>query len=156
MDLSGISSLFYRNDFTYKLGKIDISASYLQAGIILFLIFLLLLSLARVRHMFVSWSLGKSSIAIFVWGFIVALIVEGFFVLAGRTMFTEVLGWKNPPKPIAYFLDLGKNRIAQVLGESVEVKTSQAKETTPDYLIKMFFSLSNKDKQKVKAEICKP
>jgi len=156
MNFSGLRSLFYRNDFTYRIGKIDFSASYFQAGLILFLIFLLLLSLARVRHMFIKWSLGKHSIAIFIWGFIVALIVEGFFVLAGRTMFTELLGWKNPPKPISTFLDIGRNRLAQVLGESVEIKTSEAKESASETLIKLFFSLSKSDKEKVKAEICRP
>lgn len=151
-----LTSLFYRDDFAYRIGKIDFTVSYFQAGLILFLIFLLLLSLARVRHMFVSWSLGKHSIAIFIWGFIVALIVEGFFVLAGRTMFTELLGWKDPPKPISSFLDLGRNRLAQVLGKSIEVESSQAKELNTQSLIKLFFSLSKEDKEKVRSEICKP
>jgi len=156
MNFSGLGSLFYRNDFTYRIGKIDFSASYFQAGLIVFLIFLLLLSLARVRHLFVKWSLGRHSVSIFIWGFIVALIVEGFFVIAGRTMFTEILGWKNPPKPISTFLDIGRNRLAQVLSESVEIKTSETKEPPSETLIKLFFSLSKSDREKVKTAICKP
>lgn len=106
--------------------------------------------------MFVSWSLGKNSIAIFVWGFIVALIVEGFFIIAGRTMFTELLGWKNAPKPISAFLDLGKKRLASVLGESIEIEESQASNLSSENLVKLFFSLNKEDQKKVKAEICKP
>lgn len=157
MDYSSkISSILPKGGFHYKLGNFYFEPSYFQVGLIIFLIFLLLLSLARVRHLFVSWSLGKHSVAIFVWGFIVALIVEGFFILAGRTMFTEILGWKNPPKPIAHLLDLGRNRLVYVLGESTEIKISQAKESSVNELIKIFFSLSTEEKQRVKAEICKP
>ncbi len=156
MSLDRLKSLFPGEPLHYKVGSFEISPSYTQAAIILVLVFLLLLSLARVRRMFIHWSLGRHSIAIFVWGFIVALIVEGFFILAGRTMFTEILGLKNVPKPISSFIELGRNRVYQVLGESVEVKESSAQEVgNAKSLIESFYLLDEIDKEEVKDQICK-
>ncbi len=155
MSLDKLKSLFLPQPLHYKIGGLDISPSYSQAAIVLVLVFLLLLSLARVRRLFVHWSLGRHSIAIFVWGFIVALIVEGFFILAGRTMFTEILGLKNVPKPVSSFIELGRNRVYQVLGESIEVKESSALETTTKSLLKSFSLLNEKEQEEVKKEICR-
>ena len=33
------------------------------------------------------------------WGMVLTVIIEGFFILSGRTIFTEILGMKNVPKP---------------------------------------------------------
>jgi len=155
MSLDKLKSLFLPQPLHYEIGGLDISPSYSQAAIVLVLVFLLLLSLARVRRLFVHWSLGRHSIAIFVWGFIVALIVEGFFILAGRTMFTEILGLKNVPKPVSSFIELGRNRVYQVLGESIEVKESSALETTTKSLLKSFSLLNEKEQEEVKKEICR-
>lgn len=156
MDLDKLVSLLPKKPLYYKLGAFEVSPSHYQVGIILFLVFLLLLSLARVRRMFIHWSFGRQSIAIFAWGFIVALIVEGFFILAGRTMFTELLGLRNLPKPISSFIDLGRSRVYQVLGESVEIKESSAV-SDPDAqsLIKSFFLLDEQGKKEVKNQVCR-
>ncbi len=156
MDLDRLRSFLQTQSLHYKVGKFEISPSYSQAAIVLVLTFLFLLSLARVRRMFIHWSLGRHSIAIFVWGFIVALIVEGFFILAGRTMFTEVLGLKNVPKPISSFIELGRNRVYQVLGESVEIKESSAVGgQNAESLIKTFFLLDKNEQKEVKDRICR-
>ncbi len=156
MDLDKLRSLLPKQPLHYKWGSFEISPSYYQVGIILVLVFLLLMSLARIRRMFIHWSLGRHSIAIFVWGFIVALIVEGFFILAGRTMFTEILGLKNLPKPISSFIDLGRSRVYKVLGESVEIKESSAiGGGDAKSLVKSFFLLDEAAKKEVKKQICK-
>ncbi len=156
MGFDKLDSLLPQKPFHYKLGRFDFSPSYTQAILVVLLFFLLLLSLARVRRTFVHWSLGRHSIAIFVWGFIVALIVEGFFILAGRTMFTEVLGLRNIPKPISSFIELGRSRAYQVLGESMEVKESSAVvNQDTNLLIKSFFLLDESKQKEVKDKICR-
>ena len=84
----------------------------------------------------------------FFWGFLVAVILEGFLLISGKTFFTMVLGWKNPPKPIARALDVGRARLIKVLGASEEILSS-------DDLMSSFSELSESDKQKVKEFICK-
>lgn len=156
MSLDKLVSLFPKHPLHYKLGNFDITPSYYQAIIILVLIFLLLLSLARVRRMFIRWSLGRHSVAIFVWGFIVALIVEGFFILAGRTMFTEVLGFRYLPKPMSSFIEFGRKRAYQVLGESAEIKESSAMEKeNAKSLIESFYLLDEIERKEVKQNICR-
>jgi len=42
-------------------------------------------------------------------GFLLALILEGFLLIGGKTILTSVLGLENPPAPISIALDAGKN-----------------------------------------------
>ena len=100
---------FISKTFNFKLGNLDIAPTYWQAIAIVFLLFLLVFTLARVRYLYIHWSLGKNSIAFLFWGFILALILEGFLIIGGKTVLTEVLGWQDVPKPINTALDLGRN-----------------------------------------------
>lgn len=140
-----------------KLGGLNIEPTYLQAGILMALIFVLVLTLARMRSMYVSWSLGKSAVAMIFWGFILALIVEGFLLIGGRTLFTEVLGWKNAPKPISTVLDAARMRLVNVLGVADEVPLSYASyQPTFDEAVKMIQLLSPEDTVKLESAICSP
>ena len=40
--------------FSFSVGQYDIAPTYITAGLIVFLLFLLVLTLARLRHMYVS------------------------------------------------------------------------------------------------------
>lgn len=102
---------FIERTFTFNIGKMEIAPTYWQAGAIIFLLFLLLMTFARVRYLYVNWSLGKSAIAMLFWGFLLAIIFEGFMLIAGKTLFTEIFGWQNAPKPISAFIDLGRDRL---------------------------------------------
>jgi len=142
---------------SYKFGSINFSPSYVQAAAIVFLLFLLILTIARIRHLYIHWSLGKSSMSMIFWGFILAVIVEGFLLIGGRTLFTEILGWKNVPKPISNFLDIGRNKVISVLGITDEISTSNAKEKPKvNDLIDQYKALPENDALEFRKNICLP
>jgi hypothetical protein len=141
----------------YEFGNFLFTPSYLHAGAIVVLIFLLILTIARIRYLYVHWSLGKSSIAMILWGFLLAVIVEGFLVVGGRTMFTELLGWENPPKPISSVLDAGRSKLVDVLGVTDEVPSSQASEgLTVEDINALIQNLAPSEKESLKKAICTP
>lgn len=141
----------------FNLGELQFSPSYIQAGAIVFLLFLLVLTLARLRYMFVNWSLGKSGVSMLFWGFLLALILEGFLILGGRTLFTEIVGWKNAPKPILNVLDAGRDKLVDVLGVTDQIPISTAHEDpTLHSVISDFQSLSSDEAEKVRSTICRP
>ena len=88
-----------------NLGGTSFSPSLLQAGVVVFLVFLLVIFLAQFRRHLLDWSLKGAVFGIFL-GFLLALIFEGFLIIGGRTALTEILGWKDAPKPIANILDV--------------------------------------------------
>ena len=93
----------------------------------------------------------------FFWGFVITLILEGFFILSGRTILTEVLGWKNAPKPISVALDAGRNRLRNVLGKQDEIPSSEAKSlpTSQDVILD-YQVLPQSQMEEVKDFVCKP
>ena len=131
--------------FTLNLGKFQIEPTIWQAVTIVFLIFLLLLTLARVRYLYVNWSLGQSAIAMLFWGFLLAIIFEGFLLISGRTLLTEVLGWQNAPKPVSTLLEVGRGRLINVLGKS----------TTWQAVVEDYRSLNIEDANEAVNIICK-
>ena len=102
-------------NFNFNLGKISFTPSYWQAGAMILLIFLLIMMMAQFRRHFLDWSFKGALFGLF-WGFILALVLEGFLFISGRTMLIQLFGWKNPPKPIVNILDLGRNQLTKVLG----------------------------------------
>ena len=108
--------------FSFNVGQYDIAPTYITAGLIVFLLFLLVLTLARLRHMYISWSLTGAP-AWMLMGVILTLILEGFLLISGKTVLTEVFGWKNAPSPIQNVLDSGRNQLIGALG--VEVKCEE-------------------------------
>ncbi len=137
-------------------GGYSFSPSILQAGAVVFLVFLLLLSLAQVRRHFIDWSLKGALFGIFI-GFFLALILEGFLVIGGRTALTEVLGWKNAPKPIANVLDAGREKLVDILGVKDEIPSSFATgNPTADDAIEILQTLDPTEVKKVKNLICAP
>jgi len=148
---------FLTKSFSFKLGNLDISPQYWHAIAIVILLFLLVLTLARLRYLYVHWSLQKPSIAMIFWGFLLALILEGFLLISGRTLFTEILGWKNAPKPISIALDAGRAKLVKVLGVTEEIPSSLANES-PSYSSVMsdFQKLSEEEKQELRLLMCSP
>lgn len=139
-----------------NLGGLSFSTSYLQAGAIVLLTFLLILSIAQIRRHFIDWSLKGAVFGIFI-GFLLALIFEGFLIIGGRTALTEVLGWKNPPKPVANLLEAGRVKLVNVLGITDEVPASFASaDPTAEEAIQILQSLDPIEMKKVKTLICAP
>lgn len=140
----------------FKIGNFEFSPTYLQAAAIVFLTFLLIFTLARLRKLYVRWSFSGAHAFLFI-GFLLALIIEGFFIIGGRTVITEILGWKNPPKPVASVLDFSKEKIADVLGVKKEIPTSYAQtELSSEEFYTLYDSLAGEEKEKLKELICTP
>ncbi len=132
------------------------SPSYLEAGAIVFMLFLLTLSMARLRRMYVKWSF-KGAPGMIALGFFIALILEGFMIIGGKTFMTEILGWKNPPKPIANVLDTSRKELVEVLGEADEIPSSSANtKIRSEYVISSFKQLNSTEAAKAKEAICTP
>lgn len=145
---------FLLQKFDFDIGKIHISVPYIQAAAIVILIFVLILTLAQVRRHFFDWSAKGALFGIF-FGFLLALILEGFLLVGGRTAITEILGWKNAPKPIANALDVGKAKLVDVLGMETQIPSTSAKtDITAKEVINIFQSLNPSEAQKAKKIIC--
>jgi len=140
----------------FNIGKFSIAPSYLQAGAIVLLLFLLVLSLANLRRHFLNWSVKGSIFGIFM-GFILALILEGFLIIGGRTVLTEIVGWKDAPKPLVNLLDVGREKLVEVLGVTAPIPESFAgKEKNSSDILNEFRKLNVSEAEKVKSAICKP
>jgi hypothetical protein len=56
----------FKKTIDLNFGNFSFSPSYIQAGGIVFLLFLLVLTLARVRRLYVKWNLSGASSMIFI------------------------------------------------------------------------------------------
>lgn len=140
--------------FNFNLGKISFPVPYIQAIAVVVLIFFLVLLLAQFRRHYVNWSF-KGALFGMLFGFLLALILEGFLIIGGKTVLTGVLGWKNPPAPISIALDAGKNKLIQVLGISTQVSSSFVKDSaTVTSAVQFLQNLNPTDVKKVKAILC--
>jgi hypothetical protein len=147
---------FLFKTFTLTFGKFSVPIPYWQAGAIIFLLFLLVLVMANFRKHYVDWSLKGGVIGIF-FGFLLALILEGFLLIGGKTALTEVLGWKNPPAPLAQVLDSGRSKLIQVLGVQTQIPTSFAMENvTVQKAVETLQNLAPNDLKQVKNILCAP
>lgn len=138
----------------YRIKGIEIAPTYWQAFAIIFLIFLLILTLARLRHLYVHWSVSKPSLSMIFWGFLLAIILEGFLFIGGKSFLTLVLGWKNVPKPISTALDIGRERLRSVLGTSQEALEIQNAKPSYKSVIQDYQSLTPLEAEEVKSFIC--
>jgi hypothetical protein len=141
----------------YNIWGLSIEPAYWQAIAILVLFFFLILTLARLRYLYIHWNLSKTSLSFLFYGFLLALFLEGFLIIGGRTLFTATLGWKNAPKPIGTLIDIGRTQVAKVLEEQGSVPESVAKvKLSEEDVIRSYFSLSGEDAKKVRQRICTP
>jgi len=147
---------FLFNTFQLNLGKFSLPVTYWQAGTIIFLLFLLILALSLFRKEYVGWSMKGVVIGVF-FGFFLALILEGFLLISGRTVLTTVLGWQNPPAPIARTLDMGKSKLIQVLGVQTQASSSSTQvNVTAQNALQLVQSLAPGDIKNVKNILCAP
>jgi len=144
---------FLGRTFDIPLGKYVFSPSYFNAAAIVFLLFLLVLTLAQIRRHFLTWSL-KGGIFGIALGFLLALILEGFMIIGGKTVITEILGWKNAPKPILTALEAGRNKLVGVLGVADEINVSKAGGATQDKVVELYQSLTPNQQDLVRYRVC--
>ncbi len=134
-------------------GKV-IPVPYIEVSVILVLLFLLVLTMAQYRHHTVHYSFKGAGFGI-LFGFMLALTLEGFLLVKGSTAITALLGWKNAPKPLSVALDSGRNKLTEVLGIQ-DAANSIVKASVPQEAIKVFQSLTPQDREKIKSLICAP
>lgn len=142
--------------FNLNVGKWQMPVPYWEAILIVALVFVLVLSLAEFRRHKMNWSFSGALFGIF-FGFLLALFLEGFLIIGGKTALTSVLGWKNPPPYISNALDAGRSKLVQVLGISTaNIPSSFAKESyTVQTTIQVLQNLTPSDTKTVKAIFCK-
>lgn len=129
--------------------------SYLQAGLVVILIFFLIYTLGHLRHTYVDWSV-KGILPGLTFGFVLAIILEGLFLVGGKTLFTEILGWKDAPKPISNVLDAGRTKLVDVLGVSSQIPESAAANTPTIQSVRSEMeNLTPSDQTKLLQAICK-
>lgn len=128
--------------------QFSVAPVYIKAGAIIVLLFLLVISLAQFRHHFVKWSMKGGMIGLF-FGFLFTVIIEGFLIINGNTFLTTILGWKNPPKPFKTAIELGKEKLTNVLGSSIEQSTVKDP-------ITILQNMNPQEISKIKAIICTP
>lgn len=146
----------FGESFELNLGGISLSSTWLQAGAIVGLVFILILLTAQFRRHLLHWSMKGAVFGIFI-GFLLALVFEGFLIIGGKTALTELLGWRNPPKPVANLLEMGRTKLVDVLGVANEIPTSFAEtKVSSDEAIKILQSLDPTEIKKVKNLICAP
>jgi hypothetical protein len=130
------------------------SPTYFKAGGIAILFFLLLVSFAVFKRYMNKSTLQGGVVGIF-FGVLIALIIEGFLLIAGKTAVTELLGWKNAPKPIETALNLGREKLVNVLGVTDEIPSSYAdSDPTLDEAIEVLQSMNPTELKKIKSIIC--
>ncbi len=137
-------------------GGLVFSLSYLQAGAMVILIFFLILTLGQLRHRLVNWKMGGIMPGVYI-GFALALILEGIFIVSGRTIVTELIGWESAPKPIVNVLDAGRDRLVRVLGVAEEIPSSYAEGgPTIGGIMKEYEDLSESEQESLQSIICRP
>lgn len=154
--MKGIFGFFTKSIGIYNIKGIEIEPQMWQAVAIVVLLFLLVFTLARLRYLYIHWNLGKSSLSFLFYGFILALILEGFLIISGKSLLVEVIGWKNPPKPVSTALDAGKERLINVLGMEDEIKLDKDVEPTFQSVIIDYKKLNSEDSELIKEYLCRP
>jgi Na+/H+ antiporter NhaC len=96
------------------IGSITVASNVWQAVIIVVLIFVLILVLAYMSRNFLEWSLSGFGIGLVI-GFILAIVIEGFLLIGGKTVLTGILSWKKAPAPIQKVLNDGHTRLLEVM-----------------------------------------
>lgn len=135
-------------------GGFVFSPTYLQAGVIVFCLFLLLLSFAMLRRRQSSWTV-KGVMPGVAFGFTLALFLEAMLLVGGRTLITETLGWKDAPKPISNALDVARTRLVEVLGVTAPVPESIAARGGVEEVFQTFENLSKEEQESLVELICR-
>lgn len=141
--------------FSFQIGGLTFAPNLLQAVAIVFLLFLLVLTMANVRRHFLDWSFKGAAFGVLS-GFLLAIVLEGFLIIGGRTALTEVLGWKNAPKPLSNALDAGRSKLVDVLGVTKEIPETKAREDySSEQVVDIYKSLPQDVSKDVRLQICK-
>jgi len=147
---------FVSGTFDLTLGNFYMPISYWQAFLIVALVFVLIIFLAMFRKHRVDWSF-KGALFGILFGFLLALLLEGFLIIGGKTALTSILGWENAPPAISSALDAGRSQLVKVLGvDTATIPSSFAKDTYGvQETVRILQNLNPADSKTVRAIFCK-
>lgn len=133
------------------------SPSFLQAAIIVVLVFLLAITLGFARQHMLTWSFKGAHFG-FLFGIIFILILEAIFLVGGRTALFEASSNQRIPPNLRSFVEQGRKNLVGVLGLSVEQipPTVAQEEPSAQSIIEGFQTLSPDQAQTVRSAICQP
>lgn len=118
LDISGLQqapSKLFETVGSFNLpGGFVFSPNYLQAGAIVLSLFLLILTFGMLRHRYTHWTI-KGILPGVALGFFLALFVEAVLLVSGTTILIELLGWKNPPKPVSNVLGASRESLQELI-----------------------------------------
>lgn len=97
-----------------KISNFTIAPNIWQAAAIVALVFALILILAYMSRNFLEWSLSGFGIGLII-GFILAIVLEGFLLIGGKTVITGLLSWKSAPPQVQSILESGHTKLLEVL-----------------------------------------
>jgi hypothetical protein len=92
----------------------NLSQNDTKAVVIVVLVFFIILVLAKMSRSYMEWYMSNWMIFLIL-GFILAIFVEGLFLVGGKTIFTEILKIKRAPRPVQRVIDSGRNRLFEVV-----------------------------------------
>jgi len=151
MDTSGLrDKLPQASEKVFETVSIDLPGglvfqpSYLQAGVIVLLLFLLVLTLGSLRHRMNHWTI-KGVFPGIAFGFLLAIILEGFLLVGGKTFLIGMLGWKEAPGPVTSVLDVGREKLVNVLGTEAQ---------SAEELVSAYEKLSDSEAESVRLFVC--
>lgn len=86
-------------------------------------------------------------------GFILAIILEGFLIMSGKTIFVQIIGLENMPKPISTFLDESRQELVEVLGEDQSCEI-ESLDSTINATLDAYSQLPDDQKTTIQKVIC--
>ena len=110
--MKGVESFF--TNIANSFGSVSLPENYFKAGSIVALVFVFILITAYFGR-FVNKSTIKGIFVGIFFGFLLTLTIEGFLLVSGHTALTGLLGWNNAPKPISTVLDIGKEKLTDII-----------------------------------------
>ena len=118
-------------------------------------IFLFLLLFAFTRHHMLSWSIRGAWFGI-VLGIVVALAVEAFLLVGGRTLVVEAIKNERTPKSVRVFLQENLTELAQSLAGEPKTLSAAEEATGAADVVLEFQRLPPLERQKARQLICTP
>lgn len=135
-------------------GGFVFSPTYLQAGVVIVCIFLVILAFAMMQRRQSQWTV-KGIMPGVAFGFTLALLLEAILLIGGKTLFTELLGWEDAPKPIAGALDYSRERLVDVLGISSGIPEGRAgAQATIGDIMQSYEGLTGDEQESLQSLIC--
>lgn len=135
-------------------GGFVFSPTYLQAGVVVLCLFLFIFAFGLMQRHQTQLTM-KGIVPGIALGFTLALLIEAILLVGGKTVITELLGWKDAPKPISSAIEISRSHFVEVLGVNSSVPEGNAQNKLgTDGIMQSYEELSEKEKKSLQKLIC--